>query len=112
MTTVLSVGGIDSERRCDARCHDATTAFCDCICGGRYHGAGTPAVLEHVRKDVAWVFVDAAPVFGRRHLAETRALHPQRIRFHARGVERALRKLRGSAQLPIVAGSGSARSLP
>jgi hypothetical protein len=26
--------------RCDAKCHNATTPHCACMCGGRYHGAG------------------------------------------------------------------------
>lgn len=29
--------------RCDARCHTATEADCDCICGGRLHGVGSSA---------------------------------------------------------------------
>jgi hypothetical protein len=26
--------------RCDARCYNAVTPDCDCICGGRNHGKG------------------------------------------------------------------------
>jgi hypothetical protein len=36
MTTVLAVyNSRGVVGRCDARCHDATSADCDCICGGR-----------------------------------------------------------------------------
>ena len=35
--------------RCDARCYDAAHADCDCICGGKNHGAG----LERARANVA-----------------------------------------------------------
>jgi hypothetical protein len=27
--------------RCDARCHDAESPVCTCICGGRLHGVGS-----------------------------------------------------------------------
>lgn len=27
-------------RRCDSRCHNSRGKKCECICGGRYHGAG------------------------------------------------------------------------
>lgn len=27
------------DRRCDDKCHSATGPVCDCLCGGRYHGA-------------------------------------------------------------------------
>lgn len=43
MATILTVGNSDGERRCDAKCHNATEPDCDCVCGGRYHGAGAQA---------------------------------------------------------------------
>jgi hypothetical protein len=48
MVTLLSVGNSEGERRCDARCHQATEPDCDCICGGRYHGQG----LQHARQQL------------------------------------------------------------
>jgi hypothetical protein len=34
-------GNSEGEKgRCDAKCHNATEPHCDCMCGGRYHGAG------------------------------------------------------------------------
>ncbi len=35
--------------RCDARCHDATTPECDCICGGANHGVGQSRAIENTR---------------------------------------------------------------
>jgi hypothetical protein len=51
MVTLLSVGNSEGERRCDARCHDATEPDCDCICGGRYHGKGLQVAREQVHQD-------------------------------------------------------------
>ena len=44
MATIIKVGN----GRCDARCHEAKKPECDCVCGGRYHGAllQGPAELE------------------------------------------------------------------
>lgn len=51
MTAILVVGNSDGERRCDAHCHEAREPECTCICGGRYHGAGSRA-LELVQRDL------------------------------------------------------------
>lgn len=40
MATVMRWGNSEGEQgRCDAKCHNATEPHCDCMCGGRYHGA-------------------------------------------------------------------------
>lgn len=40
MTTVMRATNPGSyDRRCDDKCHSATGPDCDCLCGGRYHGA-------------------------------------------------------------------------
>ena len=51
MATAIAVYSSDGcEGRCDARCHDATTPDCDCICGGRLHGVGAAnAIAENTR---------------------------------------------------------------
>ncbi len=36
--------------RCDARCYNADGPDCDCICGGRNHGAGLEQALEETRE--------------------------------------------------------------
>ena len=33
--------------RCDARCYNAQSDHCDCICGGMNHGAGIERALEN-----------------------------------------------------------------
>jgi hypothetical protein len=33
--------------RCDARCYNAHTADCDCICGGANHGAGFDRAVDN-----------------------------------------------------------------
>jgi hypothetical protein len=35
--------------RCDAKCYDAASPSCACICGGRNHGAGRERALENTR---------------------------------------------------------------
>lgn len=36
-------------QRCDARCYNAKGGNCECICGGRNHGAGEKKALDNVR---------------------------------------------------------------
>ena len=38
--------------RCDAKCYDAQSADCDCICGGTNHGAGLELAIENTRERV------------------------------------------------------------
>lgn len=40
MTKLIAPGGALGDRRCDAKCYDAETPGCDCVCGGTNHGAG------------------------------------------------------------------------
>ncbi|GAB4456972.1 MAG: hypothetical protein Kow0031_38000 [Anaerolineae bacterium] len=50
MTTLIAV--YDSSGcwgRCDARCYDATSELCDCICGGMNHGAGIRQATDNTR---------------------------------------------------------------
>ncbi len=47
MTTIMTVGDSEGQRRCDGTCHNATKPRCSCICGGSYHGAGEQAVPMH-----------------------------------------------------------------
>lgn len=35
--------------RCDAKCYDAQSDFCDCICGGKNHGTGLDLAVENSR---------------------------------------------------------------
>ncbi len=48
MTTVLAVYNSEGcVGRCDANCHNATESACDCICGGKNHGAGLQKAIEN-----------------------------------------------------------------
>lgn len=47
MTTLITVGNSEGERRCDARCYEATGPRCDCVCGGRNHGAGVKQAIDN-----------------------------------------------------------------
>ena len=50
MTTVISFHTSSGEEgRCDARCHNAVSPDCDCICGGANHGVGTAQAIENTR---------------------------------------------------------------
>lgn len=47
MATLMSwrsSGG--AQGRCDAKCHYAASPDCDCMCQGRYHGAGRDGTLD------------------------------------------------------------------
>jgi len=51
MTTLIAVYDSDGCRgRCDARCYNATSGDCDCICGGINHGAGLKHATENTRQ--------------------------------------------------------------
>lgn len=36
--------------RCDAKCYNATEPHCDCICGGKNHGAGFQKAMDNTRE--------------------------------------------------------------
>lgn len=36
-----------NQRRCDARCYDATGKKCKCICGGVNHGVGKDTAISN-----------------------------------------------------------------
>lgn len=51
MTTLIAVYGSEGcKGRCDARCYDAHEPHCDCICGGRNHGAGLKQAVDNTRQ--------------------------------------------------------------
>ena len=48
MTTLIAVYNNDGcKGRCDARCYEACEPHCDCVCGGRNHGAGLERAVEN-----------------------------------------------------------------
>lgn len=56
-----SSGG--DQGRCDAKCYDAEHPDCDCICGGRNHGAGIDKATEQTR-ELAQSWIDRAKANG------------------------------------------------
>lgn len=51
MATLISwqsSGG--SKGRCDAKCYDAANETCNCICGGKNHGAGRARAEKNTRE--------------------------------------------------------------
>lgn len=57
MSTLIAVYNSEGcVGRCDAKCYDALHPECDCVCGGRNHGAGRAAATENTRALAAeWV---------------------------------------------------------
>ncbi len=52
MTTLIAVYNSDGcVGRCDAKCYNATSGECDCICGGKNHGAGKERAMENIREE-------------------------------------------------------------
>lgn len=47
---LMSYGNSEGTRRCDARCYEGTGDHCDCICGGKNHGAGLQQAMQNVRE--------------------------------------------------------------
>jgi hypothetical protein len=51
VTTLIAVYNSDGcVGRCDAKCYDVAEPGCDCICGGRNHGAGKEQALDNTRE--------------------------------------------------------------
>lgn len=51
MTTLIAVyTSSGCVGRCDAKCYGAQHPSCDCICGGRNHGAGLQKAVENTRE--------------------------------------------------------------
>ena len=52
MTTLIAVYDNDGcKGRCDARCYEAREPHCDCVCGGRNHGAVPLRTPENLQMD-------------------------------------------------------------
>jgi hypothetical protein len=50
MSTLIAVFTSDGlVGRCDAKCCEATKPACECIRGGRNHGAGIQTAIDHTR---------------------------------------------------------------
>lgn len=61
MAILLSFTDTDGTKRiCDAKCYNATTKKCTCICGGRNHGVGKEQAIINTHKP--------RPVIANEHL--------------------------------------------
>ena len=79
MTALITVSNSDGVvGRCDAKCYDATGADCDCICGGKNHGAGLAIAQENVNEHVL------------EDWAEKRGLDPERLKLFSTPKQRDL----------------------
>lgn len=80
MTTLIAVYNSDGcVGRCDARCYNAAEEPCDCICGGRNHGAGIEQATGNTR-ELAESWIEQARASGqditRAELAVPAACEP------------------------------------
>ena len=51
MATLIAVYNSEGcQGRCDARCYEAISSECDCICGGRNHGVGLDQAANNTRE--------------------------------------------------------------
>lgn len=75
MTTVLAVYNSDGcVGRCDANCHDAKSAECDCICGGKNHGKGLEQAVEN-NKELLGLTEEDLKRFAESHGHKVEDLH-------------------------------------
>lgn len=52
MTTLICASNSDGiYGRCDAKCYDAKGPTCDCICGGKNHGAGKDRAMKNTARE-------------------------------------------------------------
>ena len=45
--------------RCDGRCHNATGTKCNCMCGGRFHGAARNGTLDSLIEEQGRVLFES-----------------------------------------------------
>ena len=64
MVTLISYQSSGGDQgRCDAKCYNAAEEPCDCICGGRNHGAGLAKAEENTR-ELAETWIEQARARG------------------------------------------------
>jgi len=63
--------------RCDAKCYEAKHPDCNCICGGKNHGAGLKKAVENTREMAEQWIEDYAQRKGLKSwIADVKALDP------------------------------------
>jgi hypothetical protein len=64
VTTLIAVYNSDGcQGRCNAKCYEAREPECECICGGRNHGAGLDQAIGNTR-ELAQGWIDQARAAG------------------------------------------------
>ena len=58
MATLITVGNSEGERRCDAKCYDASGPDCDCVCGGMNHGKGEAGAMANTTRYAEKILAD------------------------------------------------------
>ena len=55
---LLTVGNSEGEKRCDARCYNATTPRCECCCSGANHGVGLAGARGNMARMARETFME------------------------------------------------------
>ena len=81
MTTLIAVYNSDGlVGRCDAKCYNANSPDCDCICGGCNHGAGLQKAIDNTQELAEQWLQDYAKEKGLESWrAEVPALAPMQL---------------------------------
>jgi hypothetical protein len=75
MATLMQWGNSDGiQGRCDAKCHNAATSHCNCMCGGRYHGGGRDGTLADRVTNYSEEIFEGAAAKAREQGLELQAL--------------------------------------
>jgi hypothetical protein len=98
MTTTIAVYNSDGcVGRCDAKCHNADPSKpCDCICGGKNHGAGRDQAIRN-NEELLGVSTEQIQKFAEAHGLKPNDLHVI-DRLKIRNSERARRVARRALQ--------------
>lgn len=52
MTTLITIRNSEGVGRCDAKCYNARSNECRCVCGGMNHGVGLRRAQKHTEEVV------------------------------------------------------------
>ncbi|MEP0805851.1 MAG: hypothetical protein HRF47_10190 [Chloroflexota bacterium] len=87
MTTLIAVYNSDGcVGRCDAKCYEAHEPRCECVCGGRNHGAGLKQAVESTRELADTLMQEYAKTHNMREITwEIPALQPVQLSFLEKG---------------------------
>lgn len=97
MTTLIAVyNSRGCVGRCDARCYEAKSKTCHCICGGKNHGQGRTAALKNNEERIGLTDVELV------NFAVSHDLDPDDLKVIDRIAEPNARKARKKAIAAII----------